>query len=149
MMACAGHFHALAHQPAKIKQHTLWRCLFVDGLSRLEYLLHRFQQTIRIVEHEPVKLFALGFLHFAALQGLEIKANRSNRRLQFVSDRIDEAIVLLIALDFADEKNCIENQSGGNGPEKDDAEKDFNAFAPVEDNPTKADGRRDGSERHP
>src|SRR5579872_1094009 len=131
MMARAGHLHALAHQSAKIQQHALWWRFLVDGLSRLEHLLHRFQQTVRIVKHEPVKLFALGFIHFAALQGLEIKANGSNRRLQFVSDGVDKTVMLLVALDFADEKNRIENQPGGNGPEKDDAEKDFNAFAPV------------------
>lgn len=63
-----------------------------------------------------------------------------------MSDGVDEAVVLLIAANFADQEDGVENESGDDGAEEDDAEKDFDAFAPVEDDPAAADGEGDGSQ---
>jgi hypothetical protein len=58
-----------------------------------------------------------------------------------MGNRVDEGVVLLVAPKFANQKNCIENESGDDDTEKNDAEKYSDAFAPVEDNPTAANGK--------
>src|ERR1700688_1153203 len=59
-----------------------------------------------------------------------------------MSDRVDEAVMLLVAANFADEKNRIEDEASDYGAKKNDAEKNFDAFAPVEDDPAAADRER-------
>ena len=56
-----------------------------------------------------------------------------------MGDGVDEAVVLLVAADFADQKNRIEDEAGDDGAKKNDAQKDLDALAPVEDDPAAAD----------
>ena len=60
-------------------------------------------------------------------------------------DRIDKAVVLLAAANFADQKAGVHDHARDDQGEKDDAEKQQHAFAPVEDDPT--DVQRD-RQRH-
>ena len=78
----------------------------------------------------------LRFVHFASLQRLQIKTNRRNRRLQFMCDRIDEAVMLLVAPNFADQKNRIQNQSRHDRAKKNNAQKNPDALPPVKDDPS-------------
>src|SRR5258708_1479788 len=59
-----------------------------------------------------------------------------------MSDRVDETVVFLVATNFTDEKNRIEDQAGDDGAKKNDAKKNFDALAPVEDDPTTANRER-------
>src|ERR1700704_5652594 len=59
-----------------------------------------------------------------------------------MSDRVNETVVLLVAANFTDKKNCIEDEAGDYGAKENDAEKNFDALAPVEDDPTTADRER-------
>ena len=56
-----------------------------------------------------------------------------------MGDGVDEAVVLLVAANFAHQKDRIEDEAGDDGAEKDDAEENLDAFAPVEDDPAAAD----------
>jgi len=49
--------------------------------------------------------------------------------------------VLLVAANFADQKNRIEDESGDDRAKKNDAQKNPDALAPVEDDPSAADGK--------
>src|ERR1700676_202602 len=55
---------------------------------------------------------------------------------------VDEAVVLFVAANFTDEKNRIEDEARDYGAKKNDAEKNFDALAPVEDDPAAADRER-------
>ena len=59
-----------------------------------------------------------------------------------MGDGVDEAVMLLVAANFADQKNRIEDKAGNDGAEENDAEKNFDALAPVEDDPAAADRER-------
>src|ERR1700684_3475867 len=59
-----------------------------------------------------------------------------------MSDRVDEAVMLLIAANFADQKNRVEDKTGDDGAKENDAEKDPYALAPVEDDPSAANRKR-------
>ena len=50
-------------------------------------------------------------------------------------DRVNEAVVLLIATNFADQKNRIQHQPGNDGEKKDRTQNEFDFLAPVEDDP--------------
>ena len=59
-----------------------------------------------------------------------------------MGDCVDEAIVLLVAADFAHQETRIEDQAENDRREENDAEDKKNVFAPVEDDP--ADVQREG-----
>ena len=50
-----------------------------------------------------------------------------------MSDRIDKAVVLLVAANFPDQKNRIQDEAGDDGPKKNDAKKNSDTLAPVKD----------------
>ena len=58
--------------------------------------------------------------------------------------RVDKAVVLLITADFADEEAGIENETGDDGSEENDAEQDLHVLLPVQNDPaeTYGDGGR-------
>ncbi len=65
-----------------------------------------------------------------------------------MGDGIDEAVVLLVATDLPHQKAGVENQPGGNRSKEDDAEKNLEAFAPVENDPAKSDCHRNRRQAH-
>src|ERR1019366_7595281 len=124
------------------------RSLLLRDRASLQHLFHGAHEALGVDEHRLVKLAALILVHFALLQRFQIETNGGDRSLELVSNGIDEAVVLLVAPDFAHQKDGIENESGDNGAKEDDAENDFDAFAPVEDDPAAAHGKGDRSQNH-
>src|SRR5258706_15629213 len=59
-----------------------------------------------------------------------------------MGDRVDETVMLLVAANFTDQKNRIKDEAGDDGAKKNDAEKNFDALPPVEDDPAAADSDR-------
>src|SRR5271157_1565274 len=104
-------------------------------LTRFQYLFHGAQQALGIEQHQLVELPALRFSHFEPLQGLQVEPDGRDRRLQFMGDRVDEAVVLLVAANFADQKNGIEDEARDDDQEKYAAEKKHQTGAPVQDDP--------------
>jgi len=96
MMTDAGDFDTPAHQIPEINRGTR-AGPFYPRLSGLQNLLDGAEKALGIVQHEAVKFLALGFIHIAPLQGLQIQADRRNRSLQLVGDGVDETIMLFVA----------------------------------------------------
>src|SRR5579864_5024233 len=71
-----------------------------------------------------------------------MQADRRDRCLQLVRDGVDEAVMLLVAPDFAHKKDGIQDHASDDQRKEDDAEEQQHAFAPVEDDPS--DVERDG-----
>ena len=94
------------------------------------------QQALGIEQHQLVELPPLRFSHLASLQSLKVQPDGRDRRLQFMGDRVDEAVVLLVAANFPDQKNRIEDQPHNDDEKKYGAEKKLQTFAPVQDDPT-------------
>ena len=145
MMARPSRIHAVAHQLPEIDFDLVAPRLLVAGSSGAEHLLDGFGETVGIAQHQPIELLLLRFRQLAALQGFQMQPDRCHRRLQFVSDGVDEAVVLLAAPQLAHQKNRIHHHAGNDQREKDDAEKQQHAFAPVEDDPADVQG---DSQRH-
>ena len=102
------------------------------------------QQALGIEQHQLVELPSLRFSYLESLQSLKVEPDGRDRRLQFMGNRVDETVVLFVAANFTDEKNRIEDEAGDNSAKKNDAKKNFDALAPVEDDPAAADRERDG-----
>ena len=144
VMAGTGALHTLFNQLGKIQADVL---PFASRLACFQDFINRAHQTISVFEHEPVEVTALDFVNMGlTLEGLKMKANGGNGRLQFMSDGVDETVVLLIAPDLSDQKTGVEDEARGDCAEEDDPEKDANTFAPIEDDPAKADRDRDRSQ---
>jgi hypothetical protein len=139
MMAHSRQFHALAYQRIELHWQALRRAFLLRRLTRFQHLFHGAQQAIGIEQHELVELPALRFFHLASLQGFEVEPDGGDGRLQFMGDRVDEAVVLLVAANFADQKNRIKDEARNDCAKKNDAQKDLDALAPVEDDPAAAD----------
>ena len=105
------------------------------GFSGLEHLVDRAHQAIGIVQHEAIELAALGFVHVAMLQGLEVKPDGSDGRLQFMGNGIDEAVMLFVAANFAHQETGIHDHPGDQEGEEDYAQEEQDAFTPVENDP--------------
>ena len=66
-----------------------------------------------------------------------------------MGDRIDEAVMLLVAPNFADQKNRVHDETGGNHTKKNDAEKNFDTLAPVENRPATTNRSRQPRQANP
>src|SRR5579863_7396242 len=104
MMASTRGVHAFVHQLAEVNRRFVPSGSLVPRASRAQYLFDGFSQPVRVAEHKAVELLLLRFGQFAALQSFQMKADRSNRGFQFVSDRIDKAVVLLAAAYLANQE---------------------------------------------
>ena len=80
------------------------------------------EQPVAVLEHDAVELLPLLVVELAALQGLEVQADRRDRRLQLVRDGVDERVVLLVAPDLAHQEDRVEHEPGDDQQEEDDAE---------------------------
>ncbi len=141
-MAHSRQFHALAHQGVEFQRQALGRGFLVRRLTRFQHLFHGVHQALGIEQHQLVELPPLRFTHLESLQSLKVEPDRGDGCLQLMGDSVDEAIVLFVASNFADQKNRIEDEAGHYGAKKNDAEKNFDALAPVEDDPAAADRKR-------
>src|SRR5215813_1826240 len=82
------------------------------------------------------------------LQRLEVQTNRRDRSLQFVGDGIDEAVVLLIAPNFPDQEKSVQDKTSRDSPKKNDSQGNLQAFAPVENDPSKTNCNSNGRQEH-
>src|SRR3954465_14514880 len=72
-----------------------------------------------------------------------MQPNGRDRRLQFMRNCIDKAVMLLVAPHFAHEKNGIYHHSGNDQSKKDDAEEQQHALTPIEDDPADVESNRE------
>src|SRR6202521_3947225 len=144
MMTHPRQLHTFAHQRVEFNRQALRRAFLLRRLTRLQHLFDGVQQALGIEQHQLVELPPLRFSDFESLQSLKVEPDGRDRRLQFMGDRVDETVVLFVAANFTDEKNRIEDEAGDNSAKKNDAKKNFDALAPVEDDTAAADRERDG-----
>ena len=117
--------------------------------GRAQHLLDEPEQAIAVLEHDTVELLPLFGIQLATLQCFQVEADRGQRRLQLVGDRVDERIVLLVAPDLAHEKDGVEHEPADDDEEEDDAQDEQQPLAPVEEDPPDVECDRKGDETAP
>ena len=80
------------------------------------------KQAVGVGEHDSVEVLALGFGDVAALQGFEVEADGGDGGFELVGDGVEEGVLALVAADFADQEDGVENDAGDQQAEEDDAE---------------------------
>ena len=98
-------------------------------------MLDRAEKPVRILQHDPVKILMLRLGEFPDLQRFQVQANRGDGSLEFVSDRVQKTVLLLVFVNFANQKNRVNHDSRDDQGEKNDSENQRNDFPPLEDNP--------------
>src|SRR5207237_1354562 len=114
---------------------------FPEYVAGLEHLLNRAKQSVSIFEHDAVEITPLGLVQSTAFERFQVQANRRDRRLQFVGNCIQEAVLLFISADLADKENRIHDQASDQQSKQNDAEDQRNNLAPVEDHPADVESR--------
>src|SRR5206468_1199607 len=107
MVAKSSEFQSFLHDRCEVNVLPAIARTALANLSRAQYLFHRAHETISIVQHQTVKIAPLIVGERAAFKGLQVKPNGGNRRLQFMCNGVEEAILLLTAADFADKKDGV------------------------------------------
>src|SRR4051794_39454887 len=115
-MTGTSNLHATFHEGVEIHFNQMF--LASGSLAGLKHLFDCVHQTIGIFEHETVKLSSLPILKFPPLQRLQVQSQRSDWSFQLVGDRVDEAVMLLVLADFADQKAGVQDESGDDGAEE-------------------------------
>ena len=141
-MPCSSRLHTIANQLTEIHLRLVSPRLLVASSPGAQHLLDRLGQPVGIAQHEPVELLLLLLRQFAALQCLKMQPDRRHRRLQFMRDGIDEAVVLLTAPQLPHQENRIHHHACDDQREKDNAEKQQHSLAPVQDDPADIEGNR-------
>ena len=107
----------------------------VTCFARFQYLLNGAKEPVGVFQHDPIEFMTPRFVELPAFQSLQVQANRSDGGLEFVGDRVEEAILLFISVDLANEENGVEDEARNDQSEKNDAEYQWNDLSPVEDDP--------------
>ena len=83
--------------------------------------------------HGSVEVLALGFGDVSALQGFQVEADGGDGGFEFVGDGVDEGILALVAADFANQEDGVENDAGHQQAKQEDAEDEREDAAFVQD----------------
>ena len=78
--------------------------------ARLQHLLDGGKQTVGVGEHDLVEVLPLFFGDCAALEGLAVEADGGDGRFEFVGDGVEEGVLALVAADFADQEDGVEER---------------------------------------
>ena len=152
VMAQPREFHRFRHDRGEIDFLPILLAARVARLAGLQNLLDRPQKPVRILEHDAIEILVLRLGELAGLQRFQVQANRGNRSFEFVRDRVEKAILLLVLVNFANQKNRVDHDSRDDQREENDAENQGNDFPPVEDNPGDVQRHRQsnqaGAQRH-
>src|SRR6266446_6537532 len=141
-MTRSGCIHALAHDLPEVDFRPIPANLLIASAASTQNLLNRLREPVRVAQHDTIELLPLRLGQFAPLQSFKMKADRCYWSLQFVGDRIDEAVMLLVAPDLPHQEDGVHDHAGDDEREKDQAEEQQNTFAPVENDPSDIEGNR-------
>ena len=111
-MARARRLDALLDQPAEIDRRAVFELASLPRHAGLQHLFDGVLQAIGVLQHDAVELLALRVADLARLQRLEVEADRRDRRLQLVRDRVEEAVLLFGEAHFADQEHRVDDDAG-------------------------------------
>src|SRR5436305_6196214 len=101
----------------------------------VQYLFDCLQQPIGVRQHHAIKFVPLLFVHFAALQRLQVEADRSQWGFQLVSDGMEKAVLFFVASYFPNQEYSVEYQSSNDNAKKYDTQDQRPQLPPVKYDP--------------
>ena len=112
VMARARGVDAFLDQPAEIDRGAMFEPALLARHAGAQHLFDRVLQAIGVLQHDAIELLALRVADLARLQRFEVQADRRNRRLELVRDRIEEAVLLLGDAHLADQEHRVDDEAG-------------------------------------
>jgi hypothetical protein len=92
------------------------------------------EESVGVFAHDGVEALALGFVAGVALEGFEVEADAGDGGFELVGDGVEEGVLTLVAADFAEEEDGVDDDAGDEDAEEYDAEEiDGEACAVVVD----------------
>jgi hypothetical protein len=103
----------------------------LTDFSRTQYLFHRAQKAICVIQHQAIKIAPLVVIQRAPFQRLQVKPYGRDRRFEFMGDRVEKAVLLFVSAYLSHQENRVEDKPGNDHAEKDDAQNQRHHIAPV------------------
>jgi len=144
VVALEGDGDAVRDEGVEIDESAVLLAVALAELSCFEDLLDGGEETVGVGEHDLVELLFLFFRGRAALEGFEVEANAGNGGFEFMGDGVEEGVLTLVAPDFADQKDGVENNTGDQDGEEDDPEHEQGEMALVANANNPGDVEEDG-----
>ncbi len=134
---------AVGDQRGQVDEDTVLLAGALAEFAGFQDLLDGGEETVGVGVHDGVELLALGFVEIRTpLEGIEIEADAGDGGLELVRDGVEEGVLALVAADFADEEDGVEDDANDQEGEEDDTQDQIDEVAAVQDDP--ADVERDG-----
>ena len=147
VVALEGDGDAVGDEGVEVDDGAVLLAVALAELAGFEDLLDGGEEAVGVGEHDGVELLALGFVDGAALEGFEVEADAGDGGFELVGDGVEEGVLTLVAADFADEEDGVEDDAGDEEGEEDDAEDGEGDVALVEDDPADVEGDGDADEQ--
>ena len=112
VVALEGDGDAVGDQRGEFEQGAVLVAAAGAEFAGLEDLLDGAEQAVGVGEHDLVELLALGFGDVAALKGFEVEADGGDGSFELVGDGVEEGVLALVAADFADQEDGVEDDAG-------------------------------------
>ncbi len=143
-MSQHGQLHALARQRRHVHDGgaRARRPRLLAQHAGLEHLVDGVVQPVGVGQHDVVELAPLPVVHLPRLQRLEVEADRRDRRLELVGDGVDEAVVLLVALDLHHQEHRVDDEPGDDQAEEHHADDQRRHPAAADENPADVERHR-------
>jgi hypothetical protein len=92
------------------------------------------EETVAVFSHDGVEALSLLIISGVALEGFEVETDAGDGRLELVGDGFEERVLTLVAADFADKEDGVDDDTGDEDREEHNAEEiDGEAAAVVVD----------------
>jgi len=139
---------AIGDEGMELDAGALLDALALAELPGLEHGFDGGEEAVAVLAHDGVEALALLLVDGVALQGFEIEADAGDGGFEFVCDSLEERVLALVASDFADEEDGVDDDAGDeDGEEEDTEEVDGEAAAVVVD-PGDVEDDRESGETH-
>jgi len=149
VMALEGDGDAVGDERGEFEEGSVFMAGAMAELAGLEHLLDGAEQAVGVGEHDVVEVLPLRLGDLAALQGFEVEADGSDRRLQLVGDGVEEGLLTLVAADLAHEEDGVEDDAGDEDSKEDETENEHCDALLCQDDPGYVEGDQAADDEHP
>jgi hypothetical protein len=113
---------------------ALLNALALAELSGLEHGFDGGEEAVAVFAHDGVEALALLLVAGMTLEGFEVEPDAGDGGLELVGNGLEEGVLALVAADFTDQEDGVDDDAGDEDGEEDDAEEvDGEAAAVVMD----------------
>ncbi len=113
---------AVGDEGMELDAGALLDALALAELAGLEDGFDGGEEAVGVGAHDGVEALALLLVAGVALEGFEVETDAGDGGFELVGDGVEEGVLALVAADFADEEDGVEDDAGDEDGEEDDAE---------------------------